>query len=371
VHLSETSPSSPRLAMNPVAGKPQAEGRALSPRLAMNPVAGKPEAETQLAAPRLTVKQINIVGNPEAERHVMMVQTQMVCLEADIQNQNRRFQEEARAANKGRAHDRDLFERAYRQAEMYFEQVSENFANHCRTFLHQEVNNFSQKQKLEKDAYLRLKEHEVQKVREVEMNARAATNTEASVNQRWLQMQDEAWLLHQETQYLKHHQEVLTKEMQQATNESNICRLQLGRTERYATARIQFYERQVMDEAGDARWRDECHLEVCQQKQQCQEAQLEALATQRRVLHLEQRSEEQAKHHRESMLDLRGRMEHLANEHALAVAEQQMARTTNQWLQESERQALNKAAELSHKETAIHFGKRGLATGTYKVADRT
>ena len=36
---------------------------------------------------------------------------------------------------------------------------------------------------------------------------------------------------------------------------------------------------------------------------------------------------------------------------ASALAEQQMAQTTNQWLHKSERQALNKAAELSHKET--------------------
>ena len=54
------------------------------------------------------------------------------------------------------------------------------------------------------------------------------------------------------------------------------------------------------------------------------EAQFEALTTQSRILHLEQRSEEQAKHHSEHMFDLQRMMERLANEHALAVAEQQI-----------------------------------------------
>ena len=115
-----------------------------------------------------------------------MVQSQMVRLEAGIQFRNQQFQSEARIASEGRAQDRMLYEEAYKHAEMYFASTSLNFAHHCRTFLQQEGEHYTRQQESEKEAYQRFKEHEVQKVREAEMSARAATNTEASAFQQRL-----------------------------------------------------------------------------------------------------------------------------------------------------------------------------------------
>ena len=83
------------------------------------------------------------MGNLEAERHTMMVQSQMVRLEADIQFRNQQFQSEARIASEGRVKDRMLYEEAYEHAEMYFESTSLNFANQCRICLQQEVDSFA------------------------------------------------------------------------------------------------------------------------------------------------------------------------------------------------------------------------------------
>ena len=101
----------------------------------------------------------------------MMVQSQMVRLEADIQIRNQQFQSEARFASEGRAQDRMLYEEAYQRAEMYFKSMSQNFANQCRIFLQQEVDNFTRQQESEKEAHQRIKEHEVQKIRKAEMSA--------------------------------------------------------------------------------------------------------------------------------------------------------------------------------------------------------
>ena len=133
----------------------------------------------QIAMPSLTLNQINVMGDPEAERPAQVAHVQIVCLEADIQIERQQFRMEAQAVSEGRA--QVIYEEAFMYAERYYENKAFQYANRCRTFMQEEMDQFSRRCESEKEVFQRLREQEVQKVRGSEMNARAATNLVASV----------------------------------------------------------------------------------------------------------------------------------------------------------------------------------------------
>ena len=212
------------------------------------------------------------MGDPEAERRAQVAQSQVVRLEANWQVERQYFQREAYAASEGRAQERRIYEEAFMCAERFYENKAMECINQCRTFMQEEMEQSSRRRESEKEAFQRLKEQEVQKVREAEMNARAATNLEASVCPQKHKAQQEVQLLHKEAFQLNRREEALVADLQQATTDL-IEQRQYPRQGEMDVARNLQHGATEMTEQVDAMWRQEYHKEMDRLEQSCQEIQ--------------------------------------------------------------------------------------------------
>jgi len=145
--------------------------------------------------PRLALTQINVVGSPEADRRVQGMQDQLVHVAMDVQKLKVQFRTEAEAFCEGRAQDRQIYQEAFMVAERFYEQRAHQFAENCKRFLQEELEQLSRKQVQEDATYRRLRQHEIQRAHEFEMRASAARNQEASVSQERYAAQKEVFQL--------------------------------------------------------------------------------------------------------------------------------------------------------------------------------
>jgi len=165
--------------------------------------------------PRLTLTQINVMGSPAAERQVQVMQGQLVHMAVNMQNLRQQFQAQTDAFCEGRAYERKIFQEAFVVAEGIYEHRAQQCAEQCGVFLREEVEQFSRKHEQEKAVFRRLREHEVQRAREVEMQANAARNHEVTVAQERYFAQ-EVQHLRKEAYQLRRQQEASVAEAQQA-----------------------------------------------------------------------------------------------------------------------------------------------------------
>jgi len=197
----------------------EVEARSPSPRSSAGDAAVRREAIVPFAMPRLTLNQINVMGSPEAERQVQEMQGQLVHMAVDMQKLRLQFQTEADAFCEGRAQERQIFQEAFVMAQRIYEQKAHQYTEYCRGFLREEVDQFSRKHEQENVAFQRLREHEVQREREVEVRANAVKNQEVSVFQERQLAQQEVQHLHKEAIQLRRQEEASVTEAHQAVNE--------------------------------------------------------------------------------------------------------------------------------------------------------
>jgi hypothetical protein len=103
---------------------------------------GKPakrEEMVQTALPRLSLTQVNVLGNPEAERQVQVLQGQLARMSVGVQNLEQQFQTEADAFCQGRAHDRKIFQEAYEYMAEDWERRARQYETQCVTFLQERL----------------------------------------------------------------------------------------------------------------------------------------------------------------------------------------------------------------------------------------
>jgi hypothetical protein len=267
---------------------------------------------------------------------------------------------ETEAASEGRAHDRAIFEEAFRYAELHYENTSLQFANCCRTFMHQEMESFSMRLESEKEVTQPFKEHEIQRVREAEMHARAATNTEASVYQEGLKAQQDMQSLQKETFRLKRYQEALVAEVQQTTRDSEAYRYRHEQAERDIAVLMQQHGATGMAEEADALWRREYQSEMDRLEHQYQQVRSESREAHRCLADREQQDKDKERHYQEQAFVLQSRTEQLVHWQRMVASEHQAAQRAGLRVREGELHAQAQIAELSQKGT--QFQRERIAT---------
>ena len=111
--ITELAMPSPRSALKRSAEQTEVEARTTSPRSSAGEAVVRREATVQIAMPRLTLTQINVMGSPEAERQVKVMQGQLVHMAVDMLNLRQQFQTEADAFCEGRAYERKIYQEAF------------------------------------------------------------------------------------------------------------------------------------------------------------------------------------------------------------------------------------------------------------------
>ena len=138
-------------------------------------------------------------------------------------------------------------------AEIFCEQRAYQYAENCRGFLREELEQLSRKQMQEDATFQRLREHEIQRAREFEMRANAARNQEVSVSQERHVAQKEAF-------QLRNQQEATVAEARRVANEL-VAHQQRYDQMRENMTNEKHREAGVVAEQIEARWRQECQAQ--------------------------------------------------------------------------------------------------------------
>jgi hypothetical protein len=304
--------------------------------------------------PRLTLNQINVVGSPEAEHQVQVVQGQLVRLEVNMQNERQQFRREAEAFCEGRAHERKIYQEAFVVAERFYENKAYQCAEQCNAFLREEMEQFSKKHEQEREVFQRLREHEVQKAREAEMHANAAVNHEASVSQERYLAQQEVQHLRKEAYQLKRQQEAVVAEAQQATDELVVYRRRHRQFEDNVAKDMQQGATE-MTEQIDAIWRQEHQMEMSRWEQECRQLRLESQSTHVHLRDREQQDKERELRYQEQAIVLQSETARLVQEQQAMMSEQQTARLAGLRAREMETHAQVQIAELDQREVCMQL----------------
>jgi len=216
--------------------------------------------------------------------------------------------------------------------------------------MQQEMEHFSKRCEHEKEVFQRLREQEVQKVRESEMNARAATNLEASIYQEKQKTQQEVQLLQKEKFHLKRRQDTLAAELQQATKDSDVYRYRHKQAELDVAVIMQQQGASGTAEEVDAAWRQEYQSEVDQLEQRYQQARSESHEAHRHLIDRERQDKDKERHCQEQAISLQSRTAQLVQEQNMVVSEQQAAHRAGLRARDMELHAQAQAAELNQRE---------------------
>jgi hypothetical protein len=210
--------SSPRSALKRSAEQAEVEVKSSSSRMLTGEPA-KREEMVQIVMPPLSLTQVNVLGNPEAERQVQVLQGQLARMSAGMQNLEHQFQTKAEAFGQGREHDRRIFQEAYEFMAGDWKARAHQYELKCVMFLQEKLEELNRQQEHEQGVFQRLRERELQKTREAEMFANAARNHEATVSLERRQAQLEVQRLQQEAVQQRQYQEKSQADVQQSSKD--------------------------------------------------------------------------------------------------------------------------------------------------------
>ena len=339
---------SPRPALKRSAEQAEVEARSPSPRSSAGDAAVRREAMVPLLMPRLTLNQINVMGSPEAERQVQEMQGQLVHMAVDMQKLRSQFRTEADEFCEGRAQDRQIYQEAFLMAERFYEQKAQQYADHCRGFLREEIEQLSRRHEQESATFQRLREHEIQRAREVEMRANAIKNQEVSVSQERYLAQQEVQHLHKEAFQLRRQQEASVAEAHQAVNELTMHQRRYDQVKDNMAEEMQ-RETDRIAEQLEAMWRQECQKQKINWEQECRQLKLESQHAQGHLLDRGRQDREEQLHLQERAITLQNETASMIQEQHVVVSERQAAHQAGLRAREMELQAQQQSAELDRQ----------------------